>query len=327
MDVLSALALAGLAQQGLATRQTLTEHGVSGSALSRAVKAGTLVRLGRGLFAAAALPQLPSRLVEDGAVAPEFVLRVRAQLLELGAGAVAHGRTAAALYGWHLLVEPKAPEVAVAHGRSRAVLKGRRLAQRRDTAWLLLEAVPGQAGIAVTTAVQTVLDCCATLSLLQAVVVVDSALRSGHVGLDELHLAARTLRGRRRAAVVRRALSLADPESGSVLESVLRFRLVRAGVQGMLTQLVLRAGGRHLLRADFAFPLARLVVETDGRRWHSDARRDRKIDNALAVLGWRVLRYEWSEVVHDGDRVVAEIMAALAVDLGAVPAGAQLLTA
>ncbi len=66
------------------------------------------------------------------------------------------------------------------------------------------------------------------------------------------------------------------------------------------------------LRVDFCFRAARLVVEVDGARWHPDPRRDRQRDNALTALGWRVLRYAWADVVHEPERVLAEIRAALA---------------
>jgi very-short-patch-repair endonuclease len=49
----------------------------------------------------------------------------------------------------------------------------------------------------------------------------------------------------------------------------------------------------------------------DGKRWHLERERDRLRDNVLASQGWRVLRYTWSEVVHDHRFLVAEIAAAL----------------
>jgi very-short-patch-repair endonuclease len=39
--------------------------------------------------------------------------------------------------------------------------------------------------------------------------------------------------------------------------------------------------------------------------------RDRGLDNALACLGFRVLRFTWAEVVHDHERVVGDIARAL----------------
>ena len=49
-------------------------------------------------------------------------------------------------------------------------------------------------------------------------------------------------------------------------------------------------------RVDFAFPIARLVVEADGKEYHranqDQLERDQKRDKYLARKGWRVLRIE-----------------------------------
>ena len=66
-----------------------------------------------------------------------------------------------------------------------------------------------------------------------------------------------------------------------------------------------------MLRADFVFEGPRLVVEVDGQKWHQDVTRDRQLDNKLAALGWRVLRYGWAEVVHSPEGVLAEVRCAL----------------
>jgi very-short-patch-repair endonuclease len=116
----------------------------------------------------------------------------------------------------------------------------------------------------------------------------------------------------REARRVREVLDYCDPLSGSVLETVLRVRMLLAGITGFTTQRVLRdVPGAHL-RVDFCFAAQGVVVEVDGVRWHQDPARDRVRDNALAALGWRVLRFTWAEVVHEHDRVLAEIRAALA---------------
>ena len=88
--------------------------------------------------------------------------------------------------------------------------------------------------------------------------------------------------------------------------------LLRSRVVGWETQVVLRTrDGRHLLRADFCWRSARLVLEADGRRWHADPGRDQARDDLLAAEGWRVLRVCWQDVVHDPDRVLALVRAAL----------------
>jgi very-short-patch-repair endonuclease len=199
-----------------------------------------------------------------------------------------------------------------------------KVTERRHLACELLVALPDTDGLLVTTAVQTLLDCGRSLPLVEAVVLFDSALRACDVTVTELRRAARSLPGRRDAARVRRVLALCDPDSGSVLETVLRVRMLLDGIEGFSTQLTLRdAAGRHVHRADFCFEAARLVVEVDGEKWHQDVARDRIRDNQLAALGWRVLRYRWAEVVHNPSAVLLEVRAAAALGISDCQSGAD----
>ncbi|MCY7365669.1 MAG: endonuclease domain-containing protein [Frankiaceae bacterium] len=85
------------------------------------------------------------------------------------------------------------------------------------------------------------------------------------------------------------------------------------GDHRVTSQRVIRSGtGAHVLRADFCFEQARLVVETDGSRWHPDGKLDRLKDNALAGAGWRVLRFTWSQVMDGHEAVLEQIRTALA---------------
>ena len=313
MNVRTALVSCGEVQQGLVTTAVLRGEGISRSRLSRSVARGEVARVRPGVYAADRLGEWPVFLVTHEGVAAVFVQHVRAVLLSLGPGAAAGGRTAACLRGWGLLVEPpRTIEVVVAKDRGRARLAGVRAVRRRAPSLDVVVPLPRCTGLLVTSAVTTVVDCCTSLPLLDAVVLCDSALRSGQVTLAELERAAACLRGRRRAGRLRRALELCDPESGSVLESVLRVRMVEDGLEGLSTQVVVRdADGRYVRRVDFCFHRQRLVVETDGARWHSDISRDRAGDNRLAAAGWRVLRFSWAEVVHDPGAVLALVRAAL----------------
>lgn len=309
MDVIPVVEELGRSSQGLVTTRQLTAAGLSRPAVSRLVTGGVLLRLRRRVYSLRPLPERPRHLVTDRGVAPEYVAQVRAELLSLGSGAAACGRTAAALYGWGLLVEPVEVEVARLHG-SDLRRRGLRVTQHRHSGRTRVRVLPGTDRLTLTARVQTVVDAAATLPLLEAVVLADSALRSGTVTLEELQRAAsRPLRGTAGAERVRQVVALCDPASGSVLESLLRVRMVLAGLSGFRTQGVLRRLPQ--LRVDFCFEQARLVVEVDGARWHTDTARDQARDNALAVLGWRVLRFTWSEVVHGPEQVLAAIRAAL----------------
>ena len=316
MDVRAALTRCGEARQGLVTTAVLRADGITRSRLSRAVARGEVARVRPGVYAADRLGDWPVFLVTHEGVAAEFVQRVRAVLMSLGPGAAAGGRTAACLRGWGLLAEPlRTIDVVVSKDRGRVRLAGVRAVRRRAPSLDLVVPLHRCEGLVVTSAVTTVVDCCTSLPLLDAVVICESALRSGQVALADLQQAATRLRGRRRAGRLRRALELCDPESGSVLESVLRVRLVEDGLVGWSTQVVLRdADGRYIRRVDFCFDRHRLVVETDGARWHTDSARDRAGDNRVAAAGWRVLRFSWAEVVHDPSAVLALVRAALTAD-------------
>lgn len=312
MDIPVVVEELGRTSQGLVTTAELTAAGVSRAALWRAVRAGAVVRVHRRVYAVASLPERPRYLVTDKGVAPEFVACVRAVLLSLGTGAAASARTAAALRGWALLVEPADIDIAMPHG-SDLRRTGLRSVQRRSASRSLVRVLPGTDRLRLTSRVQTLLDCMVTLPLLEAVVVCDSALRSKAVTLEQVQRAvAQRLPGVASIAQARRVLELCDPEAGSVLESVIRVRMLLAGITGFRTQAVLRAV--PCLRVDFCFDAARLVVEVDGARWHTDAARDQARDNALAVLGWRVLRFGWSQVLHEPEQVLADVWAALAAE-------------
>jgi very-short-patch-repair endonuclease len=310
-------------RQQLATAAQLCAVGVGRAALSRAVAAGDLTRVARKVYAPSPLAPMPLHVVTDKGVAAAYVRHVRAVLLSLGDKATAAGRTAAALRGWGMLIEPgRTIEVAVPHGRPRSRV-GVTITQRRTLARSKVMAVSGTELLWATAPVQTVLDCCLGLPMIEAVVISDSALRSGEVSLAELRVAARRLPGVRDAARVRRVLRFADPSSGSVLESVLRVHLHLAGIAGFTSQYTVRVADGVLHRVDFCFSAARLIVETDGAKWHPDPGPDRVRDNALAAAGFRVLRYTWADVVHNSSIVVAEIQAAAGAGTGSIQLAPQ----
>lgn len=325
MDVVEVLQRSAGPGQGLMSAGQLRAAGIPSSTLTRAVRAGSVVRVRRGVYAAAALPVWPRFVVTETGPAIEHVVHVRAVLLSLGSSAAACGRTAAALRGWGLMVEPsRTVEVALPHAHGHCAAARVRVTRRRRIARERVCVLPGTDPVWVTTAVQTAVDLALALPVIEAVVAVDSALRMRSVTLDELRRQVGRQSGRRNARRLALVLDLCDPESGSVLESVLRVRMVQDGLEGFSTQEVLgdQYGGATL-RVDFCFRRARLVVEVDGARWHLDERRDRLRDNALAYRGWRILRFTWSDVVHDTGRVLREIRAALAAactHLGPQPA-------
>ena len=66
---------------------------------------------------------------------------------------------------------------------------------------------------------------------------------------------------------------------------------------------------------DFAFEQPRLILETNGRRWHDDAA-DYEHDNEKwsvpGRLGYRIVFATWDKVDRHPDRLVRELMTSLA---------------
>ena len=71
-------------------------------------------------------------------------------------------------------------------------------------------------------------------------------------------------------------------------------------------------------KADFLWRAERLVVETDGRAFHSSRRafeHDRLRDQRLILAGYTVVRFTWRQLVREPERVqrvVRNLLARLA---------------
>jgi very-short-patch-repair endonuclease len=106
---------------------------------------------------------------------------------------------------------------------------------------------------------------------------------------------------------------LLDRQTFSVTDSELERRFLklirRAGLSVPKTQQRIEG-----FRVDFLWPELRLVVETDGLRYHRTAAqqaKDRLRDQALVAVGLTVLRFTHAQVVFEPSRVVETIRAVL----------------
>lgn len=103
--------------------------------------------------------------------------------------------------------------------------------------------------------------------------------------------------------IERARLATARALSESGTESMFRFRAGVFGV-GIRQQVLLGPDRVDFLLGD------RLVIEIDSVA-HHDPTEDAKRDARLSVLGYRVLRFMYSQIVHDWARVEAAVLAAL----------------
>ena len=151
------------------------------------------------------------------------------------------------------------------------------------------------------------IGCLADLILCQpaeiTITAADSALRGRHITPAQW----RNLL-RRMPAARTPGLDQVEARCESGIESLTRFRLLPFGLD-IRTQVPLSGVGR----VDFVIG-QRLVIEVDGAQYHTDPKKfedDRRRDAVLSLLGYRVLRFSYRQVIHHWAQVEAAILAAV----------------
>ncbi len=123
------------------------------------------------------------------------------------------------------------------------------------------------------------------------------------------------LTGRRRGNPDRRKLLLDSRDNPWSTAERQCHRLFReAGITGWMGNQSITLEEQEFF-VDILFRRLRLVVEIDGREFHTGARvfeSDRKRQNLLVLHGWRVLRITWAMITGEPDGVIALVRAAIA---------------
>lgn len=257
------------------------------TAVERALARGEVVRVARGRYALAALPDPWTSAARLG-------------------GVVSH--TSAARF-WRLAVlnHPDQAHVTLTRSRSRVAAAGAVLH------WSKLHEADVHMRLPVTAPLRTVLDCARTLPFGEALATADSALKARVIHEEELRRAAANLRGpgARRA---RRVATWADGRAESGLESMLRAIFVDHRIRSFTPQYVIRDDSGFVARVDLAHPVRRLVAEADSFQHHGHRTalvRDCERYDELFVRGWGVLRFAWEHVMFRPDWVAAIVKAAV----------------
>lgn len=172
--------------------------------------------------------------------------------------------------------------------------------------------------LALTSAARTLLDLCGE-DHPQAEMALDAALRLGVVTLDDLrsilefggrHRVAGTVDLRRLVAVRGQEEAMSESELESSVIRVLR----RASISLPKRQVAVEWAKCY--RLDFYYPEDDLIIEVDGRKWHSSRERfqsDRHRDNQALLEGKRVLRLTWEDVIRNESYVVNTVRKALGI--------------
>jgi very-short-patch-repair endonuclease len=104
----------------------------------------------------------------------------------------------------------------------------------------------------------------------------------------------------------------------SVLERALFEALARGGLPAPRRQVPLPGRGSVEGIVDAAYPDTRVVLEADGRRWHTrvrDLKRDHDRDADVSRAGWLALRFTYEQIMGDPGGVAAVVRDVRAVRL------------
>jgi hypothetical protein len=183
-----------------------------------------------------------------------------------------------------------------------------------ESLWLPSSHLIAIDGLPVTDRIRTLLDLSAVLRPGRLAEVITHELACRTVDPDALTAAYEVwrCRGRRRCTWIARLLDahLGEPPVASELERAFR-KLVRVGGIDQPDGQV-RFGWLPPApgTVDFAYPNERLIIEVDGRSWHTrdaDFERDRRRDVEATLHGWRVLRFTCRQVRHEPEYVLDAI--------------------
>jgi very-short-patch-repair endonuclease len=175
-------------------------------------------------------------------------------------------------------------------------------------------------GIPSTSVYRTLIDLCASQSEPICEKVSDAALRMERVNFDRLSAYAdeASLRRIKGSALLRRLLGVRGVEdalSESEAESLFT-RIMRGADLPIGERQAAREGVRNG-RIDFLYPDQKLIIEIDGRKFHSGRRekvRDKRYDNELNIGGNRVLRLTWDDLTTDVAYTIDLVARALGIE-------------
>lgn len=271
---------------GVAKTWELLRDGHTSHSLTHAVRSGVVIRIRQGHYG---VPELH----------PDEVAAYRV-------GGRLTGAAEARRYGiW--APAPRAVEVDVdPHARAlrRPGDATRRLADHPHEARARWDATRRSGTRSLADAVSCVADVVRGADARTSFACVESALHLGYLTATRLDRELAAMPVHRRGS-----LSSAAGASESGGESLLRFELLRLGIEHR--QQVEFAG---IGRVDFMIG-ERLVIEVDGAEFHTSRatfEADRRRDALLAARGIRVLRFSYSQVAERWPEVEAALLAALA---------------
>jgi very-short-patch-repair endonuclease len=296
--------LAGLAdrQHGVVSRHQLRVIGFSDRAIDRAIEAGRLHRVFRGVYA------VGRPIVSERG-------RLRAAALACGEAAVVSHRSAAGLLGL-LDKEPAVIDVMAPPSRGRKIdgLRFHRVRPPRPDEVGTVEGVPctspartlvDLASVVGDWTLRSAFERAAQRDLLD-IPAIEASMDPGRRGVRSLRALVESWR---QAAPVAKKGQLKSPLEAKVLPLLVQRDLPTPNLNAPVE---IRNGR---IEVDFLWPQQRFVVEADSRDFHGTAvafERDRWRDRELMLAGYSTLRITHHQAETEAAAVAATIASALA---------------
>lgn len=303
-------------QQGCLTRPQARAHGLTDAGVAEYLRSGEWQSVHNGV--------LTLRTVQDAAPLRAALLTQCPDGRWCPGVAVSH-MTAAAIHGFQGLAPD--PRVHLVVPRT-WVPQHRRTGVRLHRCWTPAEHIAHLDGVPVTTVTWTALSLIRTGSRRHAVVIADSALRTGRCSLADLRAGLSHLARLRGCVQAREVVELARVGVDSPQESRTRMVIVDGGLPHPDVNMRLYDDyGTLLARGELGYRRLMIWLEYDGYDVHTRRRTfdtDRSRQNWLAQRGWYVLRYVDADLRTGERRIQYDVRHALEqapARIAALPAG------
>lgn len=302
---LSALAAA---QCGAFSRRQVLGLGGSTSLIKRRVRSGVWLTCHPGVYVIAGVP-------------PSWQQQVWTALLAIGPSAAVTHESALRVHGLDDGLVPRYPlTFTIPHG-GHARVDGAVVHQIDDLCPSDLTIVDG---LPVSRAPRAVVEAAATVGPRRLGNIIDELVVGSRTSHESIAVCLARVARPQKPGVITLARVLDDRGDGYVadqsqLEHELFAALDRAGLPSPRHQAPLPGRGVIKGLVDGAYGDAKLILEADGRRWHTrlrDMKHDHERDAEAARVGWQTLRFLYEQIIGDPDEVCAVVRDVRAVRLG-----------
>ncbi len=285
-------------QHGAFSRSQARRAGLSETMIDERIRHGRWIKLTSSVYAHPASP-------------PSWERQLQAALLSRP-GSVAAGQSAAHLHRFTGFIPGRPVIMSPPHGNGRlAIGTVLRVSDFDDVSVGLVNGFP------VTSVAETLWTLCRFRRMGEMRDLISQEISMGHTTSAELDAVLARVEGSRQRGlpIFRDIISDLSPTdeatAANLLEAVLYRLLSSPGVPPVQRQHPFALSAPS--RVDAYIESWALVVEADGRNWHTrqaDFQRDRARDNELAALGIQVIRFTHADLTQRFDRCLATLIAA-----------------